>query len=388
MKIVQLILVISTVLIISTSIQCTPIDDVSSHAAFIWSGFDHTWQRREAGFETPHRIGSIANFISNETHSVDAYGMWSGEAQAHATFTPGVDGDYAFPKMVHTGVYSPAITVHRETMTFSYTDLATGDKDPEAKTSKKLSVPIPPPPNSDSQIGVILSGFDIQMVCDPSKQPDGKECNSNGTWPYYFNLQFNVQYGAVTLEYDFYRAWTPSKGGGKPFNYAMTYTVTVSYTVIFGDSTNFRPMPSLHLTHESDLHHGPETGNIGRRNSSMLPNNIQAIDGIGFKLIETDGFKRLGRYLESLQFMVHNTNTTEDKVTSDYTVAYNAPKTVFNSLVQLDISTSILSFDHYAQLSEYQVTNGTICDDGNDAFFKCHDVGLPNDTSDVWRIKV
>jgi hypothetical protein len=33
----------------------------------IWQGFEHHWQRRAFGlFDTPHRMGSIANYVLSE----------------------------------------------------------------------------------------------------------------------------------------------------------------------------------------------------------------------------------------------------------------------------------------------------------------------------------
>ena len=56
----------------------------------IWHGFKHEWQRKFAGkFETPHRMGSIRNRLYNDE-------------MAQFTFTPGVNGDYAFPKLFYS----------------------------------------------------------------------------------------------------------------------------------------------------------------------------------------------------------------------------------------------------------------------------------------------
>lgn len=73
----------------------------ASDAFKVWNGFRHEWQRRLAGFATPHRMGSIRNRLYNEE-------------KAQFTFTPGVNGDYAFPALYYTDVENDASVVDFE----------------------------------------------------------------------------------------------------------------------------------------------------------------------------------------------------------------------------------------------------------------------------------
>lgn len=44
------------------------------------------------GFETPHRLGSFANYVDNQTVTANAGGSVTLGGSYHMTFTPGVDG--------------------------------------------------------------------------------------------------------------------------------------------------------------------------------------------------------------------------------------------------------------------------------------------------------
>lgn len=64
----------------------------------------------------------------------------------------------------------------------------------------------------------LINGFDIQMKCI------GSECNSNGIWPFRFNIELkqlshkNPEVCSFEAIITIHRGWTPSKGGGKSLN--------------------------------------------------------------------------------------------------------------------------------------------------------------------------
>eukprot|EP01137_Pigoraptor_chileana_P021128 Opistho-2@84450 len=102
----------------------------------VWTGFDHQWQRQVLGFQTPHRMGTFANWI--ELTSDDDSGGVS--ATAHFSFTPGVDGDFGktalFSSVVkksqavssasdHEPQSADAPIAHADSFSFSFTDNAT-----------------------------------------------------------------------------------------------------------------------------------------------------------------------------------------------------------------------------------------------------------------------
>merc|ERR1719158_1943228 len=98
--------------------------------AFVWRGFNHTWERTLAGFETPHRIGGFSNNIQHEEHSA-----LLSTAQGSVQFVPGVDGDYAFPQILYSAFYSPSVHVVHDEAVFRWTDNSTHSSDPEARSS-------------------------------------------------------------------------------------------------------------------------------------------------------------------------------------------------------------------------------------------------------------
>jgi hypothetical protein len=103
-----------------------------------------------------------------------------------------------------------------------------------------------------------LNGFDINLFCDDNLQPDGKKCNSNGMWPIKMKVSIDKcdrferkTYCAVT--YEVVRGWTPTRGGLKPYNYRITFTVKIFVKIIMGTTQNFHYVQSQIIQDNTDL---------------------------------------------------------------------------------------------------------------------------------------
>lgn len=100
---------------------------------------------------------------------------------------------------------------------------------------------------------VVINGYDIGMKCI------GDDCNSNGIWPFLFNIE--VKKLRDEEENDFWmfetivtlhRGWTPSKGGGKALNKQMNYEITVPVKIFrFQEGVSALSKSQLYTKHAS-----------------------------------------------------------------------------------------------------------------------------------------
>ena len=159
----------------------------SVRPVIVWQGFHFQWLRRELGFETPHRLGSVASYIYNVSSAcsmVDRNCSVFGTYQVQ--FTPGVSGDYAYPKAYYqfaAAVDPSLIELTSGNATFSFQDNSTTEPVLHASTSHRVNITLPLSELSENQL--LLQGFHIDMKCLPTSN---HPCNSNAIWPYYFNI--------------------------------------------------------------------------------------------------------------------------------------------------------------------------------------------------------
>ena len=78
----------------------------------------------------------------------------------------------------------------------------------------------------------MINGFDIQMKCV------GEECNSNGIWPFDFEIAIDKvrqtdEKTTFLFTHKINRGWTPSHGGGKALNQKMQFNVTLPLKFFF-----------------------------------------------------------------------------------------------------------------------------------------------------------
>ena len=186
------------------------------------------------------RMGPISNYFDHQ--SVNATEQ---AADFHIRFTPGVNGDFAFPSAQYTAIIpkSAELNTQEGSFSFTFTDNISDSSTPQATSHFKKDVVIDISSLSGagalSNIDAVLGGFNIDMACIPGA---GLVCNSNGTWTYKFFLSFDACSLFSTtslncrLDFQLNRGWTPSKGGGKPLNTRMTFNTTIFYSVIAGSS--------------------------------------------------------------------------------------------------------------------------------------------------------
>ena len=171
-----------------------PSRDEIMQPAMIWQGFHFQWLRRELGFETPHRLGSFASYISNVTSTCSTPRRGDGTCSAlgtyHVQFTPGVSGDYAYPSVYYQAVTSTdasEIEIAVGNKTFSFRDNSTAEPVPHADTSRyvNITIALSDSLSSPSRSQLLLRGFQVDMKCIVTAD---HPCNSNAIWPYHFNL--------------------------------------------------------------------------------------------------------------------------------------------------------------------------------------------------------
>lgn len=163
--------------------------------AMIWQGFHFRWLRTELGFETPHRLGSVSSYISNvssncQNQSTTLQQNCSVRGTYKVQFTPGVSGDYAYPKVFYSLVASTNtsnILLLPGNWTFSFEDNSTSDPVPHAETARDINITLPlsQPLLPSQAFQLLLQGFQIEMKCIPSA---AHPCNSDAIWAYYLNM--------------------------------------------------------------------------------------------------------------------------------------------------------------------------------------------------------
>eukprot|EP01064_Diplonema_japonicum_P001529 TRINITY_DN1099_c0_g2_i2.p1 TRINITY_DN1099_c0_g2~~TRINITY_DN1099_c0_g2_i2.p1 ORF type:complete len:376 (+),score=122.84 TRINITY_DN1099_c0_g2_i2:53-1129(+) len=253
---------------------------------YLWQGMDARWLRREVGFETPHRLGSVANYLMNNQSG------W----YTNMTLTPGVTGDYSHPETFYTELPS-GFTVGEEVVEFEWTDKLDNSTYPSASSFKTKKFTIP------QEATALLKGIRLDMHCDPSLQPVDRPCNSEGDWMSYFNISQSCQTPtSCTVAVSLTRGWTPSQGGGKPINAVMSYKAYVPVMTLIGmDHTAHAETPLVKSGTTTTNRVDEETTYL---NVPLDSSAFVGIREVAFQLFETNGQKNLGRYLERFAFHV------------------------------------------------------------------------------------
>lgn len=366
-----------------------------SSNAFVWQGYRHAWQRTTLSFKTPHRLGSFSNYIHDETFNDD-----SAKAQSTVTFTPGVNGDFAFPETYYGLVRSSgAVETSRFDVNFSLQDNATAT-DPDAQPEARMNEVVQwstPALSTSAQWAVLLRGYKIDMHCDPDKQPAGGECNSNGVWPFYLEValeqcqltegriscgvRFHLDRGNIPFHFRF----------SKPFNFVMNYNVTVGITVLQSTASS-----AFHATYAPDISvsqlrafpASPVRGNTYLQGvgNSAYSSAITGIRGLSLQLNETLDVESLGRYLESIEANVEDLfyDPVSGKQQLAYSVGISTVVTVVPVTYSAAVSPVLLQFDSHTAAYSTAVNNGTICfsDQAFPFTFQCRLKGMRPTTTD------
>jgi len=165
-----------------------------SKYSLIWQGFHFQCLRRIVGFETPHRLGSVASYITTSsetcilTETPDQTCKIIGDYSIQ--FSPGVDGDYSFPGVYYSGLASAnlsQLSILSGNWSFTFSDNSSQQPVLHAETVMSLnaSIVFNEYLSTSQSVEVILQGFRIEMKCLATSE---HACNSNAVWAYYFNL--------------------------------------------------------------------------------------------------------------------------------------------------------------------------------------------------------
>jgi len=378
----------------------TPISDYTrqltlspntSNSLYIWQGFEHEWQRfvvlRNSG-RVPHRISKFHNFIQ-QPDSVNT------QASFHFAQSTGVDGNYMNPKGSYSAIQSNAISTLSGDIALQWTDEIESSSAPFAnnKIRETLSIPLAEFPDTNDQLAMILQGIQLDLACDDDKQPDSNPCNSNGMWPYVFNIAVEQcairdQHFNCNLNIDIYRAWTPNKGGFqlppifeevKPLNHSLDFSLRVYFSVISGEKGFFAHQENISTTTSSDIH---QRSNNERTITSSPSNtdfttNTHAITSFGFSITAPEQLEQhwaflgsdltqQGRYIGKLTNQVTDLPQQGSIAKAAINQSLWSPVTVVNGTSHVSISTKTLSFPSDIQYISTKTVKGKLCINSTD----------------------
>jgi len=327
--------------------------------AFIWQGFKYDWQRHMFGvIQTPHRLGSWANQLKNESFEFNtpAGSAYPDSFQAKADFfahlTPGVNGDYADPESNYVALASKnnkrlQFTNHK--LAFNFTDKSdySNKKNPHAETLIKNSVKIEGLENGLVSREIFLKGFNIDMKCV------SKNCNSEGVWPYKFlidlqNCDNQEDSLSCDIVFELNRGWNMASFMDqfvrRDYNDQMYFEVEIQYVVVHtdkdcmttfaqevkADSNTHQPRVSIRKEHPysdgTDFHVG--------------------MTGFGFELNKTNGHEIKSRYIEGLEFMIEDPRVEAGKFVYDVGMNhYDAKLGTYDADVSLYMKTKGIFFN-------------------------------------------
>ena len=410
---------------------------------FGWMGFNHTWLRREEGFLTGHRISKFASFITNDNLAT-IY-----DSSANFAFSPGVDGDYSFPSLNYIPIIYESsnqtkdyFTIVARSVTFDWSDNASIPNNETFPISDTILVePISfELPNSNSIATSILHGFNLTCHCNSSEY----SCNSNGIWPYYFeigivdandsnwfemfsksktktsndknkNKNTNSNLYQFGVKVRIARSTNPGSEGKfvKPFNYNMNFKLTIFYSVFVSD--NSLDIIDISIPNENNQ---DETSTIQASDSlwnfrgkkvnftingsgnNLYDKYFVGIQRFAFELLgfRTDEFNwPLGRYFEGLSYIIDYGSSSYNAETG--VLLGNAMLNVWSALtvypcnltyefdvvmIQVNTNNKYMFID---VLDENFNVSGEICVSGDphsgDIFFDCKRLDLPDQTRDT-----
>ncbi|NEP10100.1 MAG: hypothetical protein F6K14_07760 [Symploca sp. SIO2C1] len=363
------------------------------HGTFLWRGFGHDWLRTVLGFRVANRISQFKSYISEE--SFEAPENWKGTAVFTMGQASGVDANFMYPKGYFGAIYSPDLHIKHDKKELVWTDSSEGpDEFPYAisQQSEEIEIDLAEMGASNAnQYVIALSGISLQTMCDCNKQPDGKECNSDGMWPYHFEVklsQCSREGNLLKCRLDVYiaRAWTPNYGGApdfapqclkdilkKPYNDRLDFELKVQYTLIAGTDN------ALSVTHVSGEPQKGEGHNIEPSISSVRLQGIgggayataaSVVTGFSFELFQTifdkEKYQRLGRYIGEWGFHTHDssyesqTGELEVECSQNLWVPYTTLKTGVSyrtdlALLQLGDGAEVVNTSH----KECQICNNS-----------------------------
>ena len=385
----------------------------------VWNGITTAWEfRLPGGFKTPHRMGTFASLITLPSSSSPAAAAAAAAAaseevkgEVFMAYTPGVDGDYASPQTT-LGVAQtpPSVAAGTHDVVLTWTDTAEGPADDPVATSAESTHLVldlgkemwagGKGKGQGVRPGLVLAGFELDMHCNPALQPEGQVCNSNGIWASQMYLGIppsSVEWDASTstleadVAFNLTRGWTPDKGGGKPFNYRMTFVVTirVAYFVDNGSGEVAATPASSPVVAKGTLweHEGGKgvATSLSGAGGDAFPSALVGIADWAFALSSKNS-SQPGRYFESFEFALGSLVYTPSSGVASFEahMDISAPYTVHDADVAYALTPVLLQFGSSSNTTgtlPVQAT-GHVCEDVK-LFFKCADHHLAprlNDT--------
>lgn len=366
-----------------------------SDTRFIWQGFHHEWQRAILAWQTPHRVSTLGAFIDSE-HAVADDSGWAAAATANFSFGPGVDGDYAEPKLNYRAVHDDTLRMRSGKVEFRFTDQATEGSVPEATTVTVKTVRIPRTAGSTQaarreNYAVILNGFDLRTSCDDAIQPQGESCNSNGVWPHHFHLgveDCEADEAEIRCAFTFVLGRSFNPDGMKPMNSRMDVALDLYFAVIEGDKEQFNKTAAIGKVARSTLQAGPVSGVATSSGKKGFPHAMTAVKSFGYELLASGKSDRRGRYLSTHSFSVSDRSydPNSGEMSFDYLLGLSAPATVRQADTRYWLKSTLLQFGEGANLSALAVAQGSVCISG--LGFNCEKKGLAETDTDATDIYV
>mmetsp|Transcript_38400 Transcript_38400/g.53456 ORF Transcript_38400/g.53456 Transcript_38400/m.53456 type:complete len:411 (+) Transcript_38400:418-1650(+) len=377
----------------------------TTSAFFSWNGFDFQWEREIplVGVREGHKLGNFAGFLEDQSYEIDDEGELNAKSTASMTFTPGVDGDIANPALYYSLTYSEGFFVSDPTTHhFAFSDNATqkkGDNSSKVVTADSayvIPVLLTVPPLYE-QYEVLLTGMDMQMTCDPAKQPANYPCNANSDsiWPTDLELDVEkcTQIGATqlscTISFQVGRA-TPSGSIPSDFNWAVDYSVDIYLTAIAANkSTAYFERAAKHVTQNSgthdDLVRGAQPININ--SDTLYDQGFVTMAGFGFKI--TSLFTHDGRNLDGYTFYIGDTDynvsqsgsTYESSLVYSYAMGVQAPVSSFPANTKLYHRSLTILLAPNATYTPSTAAVGTVCQSEGVFLCQLHGVAFDHTTT-------
>lgn len=362
----------------------------------IWQGFDHEWLRfivANKDGRIPHRVSKFNNYIdpsSNNNQLVYQFGQ-----------NTGVDGNYMHPKSSAVTINTNGLFARKGKVSMQWTDNIVGSSVPYANNKIRQTITVPFDGNHYDKAIMFLQGVELDLNCDNNKQPTGAPCNSNGMWPYVFNIQIEHCVKGSTelscqLNVDIFRAWTPNKGGFqligevKPLNYHLDYDLNIHFAVVAGSNAILGSSGVARIKNTGNIYQYDKTGTEYRLTGSSGQYNTGAtvIKGIAFRLTQPNSLdtewqllgsdaRQRGRYIGRMRFQPQAANYSNGSINITPVMEIWSPPTVVNSNLTTEMRIQLLQFGGASSKVSSTSAEGKICLNSKDdapffsAWHKC-----------------
>ncbi|MFW5967468.1 MAG: hypothetical protein ACOCV2_08120 [Persicimonas sp.] len=373
--------------------------DDALQSALVWKGFDASWQRHFAGFQTPHRVSALGSSVEAVSERVDD-GQWTADVETRSKFAPGSHGDLAFPETYFSGLFHPDLGVARFDITFDTISRVTDSDPPIARTRLEERIDFD---LDRKQLGfgeldeyaVVLRGFDIESHCPVGDDRISSTCEYDGMWVH--RMHFAVEdcrreqkslSCAVRVELD--RGWTPTRGALlQPLTENLRLDGALGVTVIGGDAHDFASHTGETLRHERSIKEDPVERSetlVGRRGYSEA---TVGLSSFGYELLPEHNGAHPGRYMTSIGFGVADANY--EPLTGEmgylWRAGVGAPSTVFDARAVYKMRPVLLQ-SNGADLLAQQRARSVHCRSGIAFDCRAHGRSETTDTHRTMRLGV